>query len=87
MSAWFRTVAAICAMTAGCGYWSTRPRGDVAPATWGATSPVTDTATSSAHADAIETRLSNLEHLRQEGIISADEYRERRRKVLANGFE
>jgi hypothetical protein len=81
-----RAVVVACAMT-GCGYWSAGPRGDVAPSAWGATARGADAPNASTRRESVEARLSNLEHLRKEGIISAEEYRERRRSVLADAFD
>jgi hypothetical protein len=75
----------ICLLLVSCNYWRTTPRGDVAPAQWGASEapgPVSDANPASVG----EQRLRNLEALRRDGIISEVEYRERRKKVLADAF-
>jgi hypothetical protein len=79
-------ICVVVLLSCGCRYWSGGgPRSDVAPTTWGARSATTDPVVSSK--PAAEDRLQNLERLHRDGLITDGEYRERRRKVLADAFE
>jgi len=75
----------VCLSLVSCNYWTTTPRGDVAPSQWGAAAAPAPIAGTEAASPA-EERLRNLEALRRDGVISETEYRERRKKVLAESF-
>ena len=76
----------LCLLLVSCNYWRTAPRVDVAPAQWGGASAPPEPVSEGSKASSAEQRLRNLEALRRDGVISEAEYRERRRKVLADAF-
>lgn len=84
-------LAAFAIFCGGCAYWYGTPAGDAAPASWGgAQSRAAFGAPPGSHdtptASTVEDRLRNLEQLRKDGLIGEAEYRERRKRALAEGF-
>ena len=84
-------LSAVAIILGGCAYWYGTPAGDTAPASWSgvpsraamgraAVSQQAPTASS------VVERLRNLEQLRRDGLIGEAEYRERRKRALAEEF-